>query len=127
MIYGPSKRLTQNPNPRQYPPIAPTAAPSGWLTEEELVRVATSIAACRQGGTVWLLARDADALFAMARAALHHQAALETATDLPLGEVIAAWRAVKKCTDEFLPEYPGACEEYKSVLHEQLNALEVQR
>ena len=104
-----------------------TAAPSGWLTEEGLVRVGTSIAECRKGGTVWLFARDADALVEMARAPLHHQAALEGATDLPLGEVIAAWRAVKKCTDEFLPEYPGACEEYKSVLHEQLNALEAIR
>lgn len=57
-----------------------TAAPSGWLTEEGLVRVGTSIAECRKGGTVWLFARDADALVEMARAALSHQAALETAT-----------------------------------------------
>lgn len=27
MIYGPSKRLTQNPNPRQYPSIPPTVRP----------------------------------------------------------------------------------------------------
>lgn len=101
-----------------------TAAPSGWLTEDGLNGLEAALADYYWGD---IRAGHIASLFTMARAALHHQAALEGATDLPLGEVIAAWRAVKKCTDEFLPEYPGACEEYKSVLHEQLNALEAKR
>lgn len=108
-----------------------TAAPSGWLTEERLdwlqIDVTDDRDRCPKYAYITVGRDEYLTLIAMARWSLSHQAALETATDLPLGEVIAAWRAVKKCTDEFLPEYPGACEEYKSVLHEQLNALEAKR
>lgn len=105
--------------------------PSAWLTEEDrearkiLERIASDWGT-REVQTNISIGYVMDLQDRLATA-LSHQAALETATDLPLGEVIAAWRAVKKCTDEFLPEYPGACEEYKSVLHEQLNALEAKR
>ena len=48
MIYGPSKRLTQNPNPRQYPSIPPTVRPlADEIAELEQQRFCLSCAEMR--------------------------------------------------------------------------------
>lgn len=73
-----------------------TATPSGWLTEERLdllqIDVTDDRDRCPKYAYITVGRDEYLTLIAMARAALHHQAALETATDL-LKEIDQAWQA----------------------------------
>lgn len=111
-----------------------TAAPSGWLTVDNLYEIAVKAdEECTVAHREWRADTTGKVptpelrLMFVARAvhsALSHQAALATATATDrINGVIDSWQRLKACSDEFAPDSVGACAEYEDVLYQQLDAL----